>query len=204
MLSFWKSPVLALAFVMMVACNSAPSEPAGEARIRVLLTDAPSDYIASAEVEITRVYLQGGGAEEGDDAGRVDLFNDPDNPRVYDLLTLRDGVTADLTGAVTVEPGQYGQLRMVVGQATVTLIDGFSFRDGETSKALFVPSGAQSGIKIQLVQDVTVSPGDLTTIIVDFDVDQNFVLQGNPETPAGIHGILFTPVLREKSRETSG
>jgi hypothetical protein len=42
---------------------------------------------------------------------------------------------------------------------------------------------------------------------VDFDVDDNFVLQGNPETPAGIHGVLFTPVLKEKVRteeETGG
>jgi hypothetical protein len=37
-------------------------------------------------------------------------------------------------------------------------------------------------------------------VLVDFDVDQNFVIQGNPETPAGINGILFTPVLRELSR----
>jgi hypothetical protein len=39
---------------------------------------------------------------------------------------------------------------------------------------------------------------------VDFDVSQNFVIQGNPETPAGIHGILFTPVLRAIVRDVAG
>ena len=43
--------------------------------------------------------------------------------------------------------------------------------------------------------------GEETTIVlVDFDVNENFRLQGNPETPAGLQGILFTPVLKEKSR----
>ena len=43
--------------------------------------------------------------------------------------------------------------------------------------------------------------GETTIIVVDFDVAQNFVIQGNPDTPAGIHGILFTPTLAEKSRD---
>jgi hypothetical protein len=32
------------------------------------------------------------------------------------------------------------------------------------------------------------------------DVDQSFEIQGDPETPAGINGILFTPELVEVSR----
>jgi hypothetical protein len=190
---------LALGLGLLAACND-PSGTDGSARIRVLLTDAPSDYIESAEVHITRVYLQGG---EDDDAPSVDLFNDPDNPLVYDLLELRDGITADLTGEIEVEPGTYRQLRLVVSNATVTLAEGYTFNGGGTEQTLTIPSGAQSGIKIQLSDEIEAEAGDLTTIIVDFDVDQNFVIQGNPETPAGINGILFTPSLHEKGRETT-
>jgi hypothetical protein len=67
-----------------------------------------------------------------------------------------------------------------------------------------VPSGSQSGIKVDLGSAIVADDGETTVIVVDFDVDQNFVIQGNPETPAGIMGILFTPVLKEKSRETAG
>lgn len=188
----------ALVLGLLAACSD-PSGPDGEARIRVLLTDAPSDYIESAEVHITRIYMQGG---EDEDAAAVDLFNDPDNPLVYDLLELRDGVTADMTGEVEVEPGNYKQLRLVVAHATVTLAEGYTFNGGGTEQTLTIPSGAQSGIKIQLSSDIEAEEGATTTILVDFDVDQNFVIQGNPETPAGINGILFTPSLHEKSRDT--
>lgn len=193
---------LALVLLLILGAIQGCQEPTGprdRARVQVLLTDAPSDYIASAEVEISRVYLQGGGDEQ---AVAVDLFNDADNPHVYDLLQLRDGVTADLTGAVDVGEGKYRQLRFVVKNATVTLADGYTFDDGSTQKTLFVPSGMQSGIKIQLSEDIEAAEGETTTILVDFDVDRNFVIQGNPEAPGGILGVLFTPVLQEKSRST--
>jgi hypothetical protein len=33
-------------------------------------------------------------------------------------------------------------------------------------------------------------------LVVDFDVSRSFVLQGNPETPAGVRGVIFTPTIR--------
>src|SRR5690554_6084407 len=99
---------------LCVACESSVSGPAGQASVQVLLTDAPAELIGSAEVTISRVYLQRGDDEEGDGGGRVDLFNDPENPKVYDLLTLRDGITADLTGLMDIPEGEYAQLRLVV------------------------------------------------------------------------------------------
>jgi hypothetical protein len=72
------------------------------------------------------------------------------------------------------------------------------------TKALKVPSGAQSGIKVHLNTPLEVVAETLTTVTVDFEVDSNFVIQGNPDTPAGIHGVLFTPVLKEKGRTEEG
>lgn len=196
-------PVLALsgvAAIGVVACGEDASGPEDAARVQILITDAPADYIATAEIWVSHVYLQrADGDGEGDP--RVDLFNDPENPRTYDLMTLRDGVTADLTADVDVEPGNYGQLRILVDSARVTLIDGYEFNDGTNTARLMVPSGAQTGIKVLLTEPIEAEAGEFTIVVVDFDVNENFVLQGDPETPAGIHGILFTPVLREKSRE---
>lgn len=170
-----------------------------QARVRVLLTDAPSDHIAAAMVTVSRAYLVGGGSDEEAENGGLDVFNDPDNPRELDLMTLRDGVVAEL-GTAEVAAGTYRQLRLVVDDATVTLVDGLEFADGGNQMTLKVPSGSTSGIKVQLSRDIEAVEGSLTELVVDFDVDQNFKLQGNPDTPAGIHGILFTPVLKELSR----
>lgn len=198
---------LALVLLIVTACDSSTgpeNAESGEALLQILLTDAPADYIAEAWVTIPRVYLIPGEEDPEEGPPFVDLFNDADEPLEYDLLTLRDGVTADMTGEVEVPAGTYNQLRMIVSRAEVTLIDGVEFADGGSTRELQIPSGAQSGIKVQLAEPITTEEGTINVVLVDFDVDQNFVIQGNPETPAGIQGILFTPVLRELSRSMSG
>jgi hypothetical protein len=189
---------------LTAACDSKPSASEDAAFVRILLTDAPVDYLEEAWVHISRVYLIPGEEDPEEGPPFVDLFNDPDNPREYDLLTLQDGVTADLTGDVEVPAGQFNQLRMVVSYAEVTLRDGYEFSDGGQTRPLFVPSGAQTGIKVNLLEPITTEGGTINVILVDFDVNQNFVIQGNPESPSGIQDILFTPMLRELSRNVEG
>lgn len=184
----------------LVSCESDPVRADGAGRVQILLTDAPSDYIETAEVWISRVYLLPGENDAVDGPGFVDLFNDPNDPHWFDLLTLRDGITAELSELEDVPEGRYRQLRLIVDSARVTLASGYHFNDGSSTRRLMVPSGAQTGIKVQLAEPVESEDGSETILVVDFDVDQNFVIQGNPETPAGINGILFTPVLTEKSR----
>jgi hypothetical protein len=118
-------------------------------------------------------------------------------------LTLQDGVIADVTGEYEVPAGTYAQLRMIVSDAWVVLADGYEFVGGDTERDLFVPSGAQTGIKVMLEEAITAEAGTLTIVLVDFDVNQNFVLQGDPETPAGLQGVLFTPMLRELNRDVN-
>jgi len=195
-----------VAVAVLGGCDDSTA-PQDRGQVQILLTDAPSDYIGAAEVSISRVYLVGGQDEseenaesEEEPAGFVDLFNDPENPLSFNLLDLQNGITEALTDVVEVEAGSYGQLRLVVDEALVTLAEGYQFEDGGVEMPLMVPSGMQSGIKVHLAAPVEVSEGALTVLTVDFDVEDNFVIQGNPDTPAGIKGILFTPVLKEKGR----
>ena len=174
----------------------------GTGKVKIQLTDAPADAIASAEVWISRVYLQGGSGGEGE-GGRVDLFNDPENPRHYDLLLLRDGIVADLTDEMEVPAGSYAQLRLVVDSALVTLTEAYEFTDGTREAVLRVPSGSTSGIKVQLDENIEAGEGELTIIVVDFDVEDNFVLQGLGQGTV-VNGVIFTPSLREKGRSHQG
>lgn len=188
------------------SCEADPTSTSTEdvARLQILLTDAPKDYLAEAWVWIPRVYLVPGEEDPEEGPPFVDLFNDPENPREYDLLTLQDEITADLTDPVEVPAGTYAQLRLVVSRAEVTLKDGYTFNDGDVTRDLFVPSGAQTGIKVMLEEPITMEAGNLVVVLVDFDVDENFVLQGQPDTPAGINDVLFTPFLREVNRDVNG
>lgn len=201
-------PVLRLTALLAVvsaatiaSCDDSPTEPT-MATVRVLLTDAPSDYIESAFVTVSRVYLQGVDTDESEEAAapsRVDLFNDVDNPLTFDLMTLRDGIVAELATAEA-PAANYSQLRLVVQDAMVTLVDGVHFRDGSSEAALKTPSAMSSGIKVKLLRDLDVTAGSLTEVLVDFDVEENFKLQGDPESPEGLKGVSFKPVLKEKSR----
>lgn len=190
------------------ACDSGTGPETG--RIQVLLTDAPHEELDSALVWISRIYLQGGGGLEPDTVdgdttsvgGRVDLYNQPDNPLVFDLLKLRDGVTADLTGEAEVDAGLYQGLRFVVDSARVYLADGVTFTDGSTWGTLRVPSGHTSGIKVKLDDVLRAEEDRVLTLTVDFDVDDNFkILRQGPS--GSVSQVLFTPVLKEKERSDS-
>lgn len=182
------------------ACDS-PVDTNGSASVRVLLTDAPADYLASAVVEIGRIEIL-----PADDGPAIVLVEDAGE---YDLLQLQNGVTAQL-GNTTIDAGSYTQLRMIVESAELTLADGYTFTDGSTTRTLFVPSGSQTGIKVNLGPAngggegaLEIRPGE-TVLVVDFDVARNFVMQGDAESPAGIQGFLFTPVLRAVVTDVAG
>ncbi len=207
----WVLPaVAALALGAVSACDSgtAPTGPEGSATIQVLLTDAPSDMLDSAHIWISRVYLTGGGGTSPDTAeadttdaqGRVDLFNDPANPLFFDVLTLRDGVTADLTGLIAVNATSYQGIRFVVDSTRVTLADGFTFEDGTRVGTMKVPSGMTSGIKVKIKDLLELDENDVLTIVVDLDVDSNFNIQMQGNNDSLVRRILFSPVLHEKSR----
>lgn len=169
--------------------------PEDQVSVQVLLTDAPVDYLASASIDIGAVELIPAG-----DGDPVVLAEDATADFV-NLLDLAGTATEQLAEA-DVDAGDYSQLRMLVDSARVTLAEGLTFDDGTNERALMVPSGAETGIKLNLdPADGDPGQGPLTIdeetiLVLDFDVSQSFVLQGNPETPAGITGVLFTPTIR--------
>jgi hypothetical protein len=195
--------VCALFALGLMACDDGTTV-LGEAALQVLLTDAAVAYIGAAEVDIGRVELIGG------DDGPVVLSEDGTEGMV-DLLDLQGAATVILADT-DIEPGTYAQLRLIVEDASVTLAEGYEFVNGSTTTTLTVPSGAQTGIKLNLgaAADDDATPGGLeitpgeTVLVIDFDVSRSFVLQGSPETPAGIFGVIFTPTLRVVVNDVAG
>lgn len=201
-----KAPVaVAVAALAFAACDDAGTGLNNQdASVRVLLTDAPSDYIANAWVDIGAVRLL---SDDGGDGVTIMLTDDATNGLV-DLLELQNAATRELAHR-DIEPGTYTQLRLIIESAEVELVEGYTFNDGSTRRSLKVPSGAQSGLKLNLRDagdgsaGVRIAGGE-TVLVLDFDVSQSFVIQGNPETPAGINSVIFKPTLRVTAEDVAG
>jgi len=182
--------------------------PDAPATFKVMLTDGPAQYLASANVEIDEVWaIQAGGPP-------IQLSADGGS---FDLLQLREGVMAELASAELDASIRILQLRLHVVGADVTLGDDgegteYMFASGGKSQDLFIPSGAQSGIKINLRSSdgnedgagVDLVPGETILAVVDMDVEQNFVFTGNASDPTMLPDLQFTPLLRATLMDVAG
>lgn len=144
--------------------TSVPRAP----KINVLLTDAPGDF-ESVWVNIASVAIESNG----------EWMAVTEEPQRFDLLTLQNDVTAAL-GDSTLEPGMYGQLRLIVDTASV-VVDG-------VESPLTIASGAQTGIKINL--DRAIEPDTTYSLTLDFDAHKSVKSTGQ--------GYLMTPVVLVK------
>jgi hypothetical protein len=194
-----------LALVPLVGACDDSTASENDAMVQIQMTDAAADYIQTAEVWVSKVYLQGGPGHAADTTdtetkGRVYLFNDAAHPFHVDLLTLSSGAVKTLTDSVAVPAGNYKQLRIVVDSAKVTLKAGFKFEDGTSTKTLKIPSGSSSGIKVQLPKDLGSETGSLTVLLVDFDVDQSLKIQLSSQAANTLKSMSLEPVIKEKSR----
>ena len=110
----------------------------------------------------------------------------------YNLLALRNGATAGL-GRVELAAGTYSGFRMIIDQSksSVTLKNG-TVLTGTSNPGIKFPSAAKSGLKVNLSKPLTIVGGATTTLLVDFDVNDSFVLRGNTISQ---NGLLFKPVI---------
>jgi hypothetical protein len=188
---------LLVAFAGCDSTNTGASDDTGT--LRVLLTDAPGDFLA-AVVTIEQVYLQ---AEEGDDDpedGRTILSDDQ---VTVDLLTLQNEVLAIVENE-EVPAGTYHQLRLVIsggfievededgGSTIYASSDAYAAAQGvEADGRLQMPSYAQSGLKIVLPDDLAEIADEEQIVLIDFNVAESFGQQ------AGNSGMwVMRPVVR--------
>jgi hypothetical protein len=185
------------------ACSNDSVTNADRGTIAVRMKDAPfpSDSVDSVNVFVTKVEMRATAADsaaadsatsstEAQAHGWV-VVASPN--RVYNLLALRNGIFAEL-GTTDVNEGSYTAMRLVIdpSRSNVRLKNGMIL-SGTTSPNVSFPSGSSSGIKVNFSGAINIDAGDTTTVMLDFDLDNSFVLRGNSITQLG---LLFKPVIQ--------
>jgi len=185
------SALLGTVLLFFAGCQQYDDSQTG--RIVVKITDAPFpiDLVEEANVTINKVEIRS--EKEGDGYPFLTLF---EGSREFNLLELRNGVTAELLD-MEIPAGGYNLIRLYVDHAGISVKEHGSY-------SVKVPSGSQTGIKIFIEPSLIVAGGLTAEVLLDFSVDKSFILQGNMNTPAGIRGFIFKPVIRAVNNTASG
>lgn len=182
----------------LFACDS--TNP-GIGTLSVRMTDAPFpfDSVATVNAWIVRVDARVTASDSAAVAANTDEGSKTSGGwttiatpnQSYELLALRNGISTFL-GDNELTAGTYSGFRLILdpSKSNVTLKNG-TVLDGANGKIVF-PSGAQTGIKINLTSPVTIVANDTTQMLVDFDVGNSFVMRGNSIAQ---NGLLFKPVV---------
>lgn len=159
----------------LASCGGSSGSSSGT--LNVSLTDAPVDGASAVVIAFTGIDLQ-------HTDGSLTSITFP-STRYIDLLKLQGEVTGALTKGATVPAGDYEWMRLNVladrnaqNESYITLTNG-------TQYPLYIPSGAETGLK--LVSPFTVAQGSTTNLIIEFDLrksvtappgqDPNYVLK---------------------------
>jgi hypothetical protein len=182
------------ASIILAGCNkSFNSDETGQLVIKVTDAPFPVDNIESANVTITKVELRKAGDGVSDSNPFIVLLEDTIS---FNLLDLRNGVVEKLLD-LEIPVGKYNLLRLYVEEASLKI------KDGETYKVK-VPSGQQTGIKIFVRPEFSVTGGLTSELLLDFDLARSFQMIGSFSNPRGINGFIFKPVIRAVNYSTAG
>ena len=120
--------------------------PSTAGAVHFFLADAPSCGFDSVNVTVDRVRIHASTAAAGADKGWSEVVQTP--PNRVDLLTLINGVFLDL-GKTTLPAGRYKQVRLVLAENdNAHPLANSVVPTGQAETALTIPSGSQSGIKL--------------------------------------------------------
>jgi hypothetical protein len=174
----WKHRLVVLTALLfsLAACQddkvTGPSNDA--ATLSIFLTDAPGD-VEAVWVELLGLTAQGG------EGGPVELLSEP-----TELILLTDlvGTVQFLSLNTDLDPTNFSQLRLVIGDAVLEASDGTVYVKGDPELPagleaddlgdLHCPSCSQSGMKVKIPNDGMDLEEGASALVLDFDVSQSF------------------------------
>ena len=158
------------------------NQSTGPAALSVHLVDGPLDGLAEVNIDLQRIAIVS-------ESGKETELGQPG--AILDLLKLQGGVS-EVISRNELLADRYSQLRLELGtRNSLKLSDG-------SVVPLRVPSGRQSGLKIQI--DMNLATASRQDVFVDFDVAESLHLQMNSRVPR----FMLRPVLRGVVQQRSG
>lgn len=171
------------ALLLTTAALGACSAP-----VSVNLTDTPVDNATSVVIDFTGVDLH-------NTNGSTFSIKFP-SPRPIDLLTLQNGLTGALLQSESVPAGNYDWMQLDVladkdtqGESSITLDTGAQY-------PLYIPAGAETGLK--LLTPFTVVKGQPLQFIIEFDLRQSVTGTADGQN------YLLVPALRLEDQSQVG
>lgn len=169
----------AVAVGLLVGCDSSGSMESddGTATLQMHLTDAPGD-VTKANVIIESASIVP--VEDTSDGDSTDTGVSVLTDESFEVdLTEFEGAVDTLMAQAEIESGTYGQVRLITANPDKFDVE-YETSNGDTAQAnLFIPSGAQTGIKVNFDSPLTVdSSVDTVDVTLDFDAKESFVPRG--------------------------
>jgi len=174
--------ILAIGMVAFAGC-SIDSTP-GMGTLEVKLHDAPADF-DEVNIFIERVEVNNTTNEEEG----WQVISEPNQQ--YNLLELTNGVF-EVIGETELEEGFYPQIRLILSRDNNNVVV-----DGEVHD-LFIPSGAQTGVKLNV--DAEIEEGFTYTLLLDFDALRSVHKTG--QSP--VLDYILKPVIRASNEAVTG
>lgn len=173
---------LSLVSIFFVACTRTENSNTGnKARLQVYLTDDPGDFDAVfIDVQDIKVNYSSDTSN-----GWISMTNV--NRGSYDLLRLVNDKDTIL-GQADLNPGRIQQIRLVLGNNNYVIVDSVRYN-------LTTPSAQQSGLKLNINQEVTA--GVMYKLLMDFDAGRSVVKTGNGK-------YILKPVIRTTLQAVGG
>ena len=173
--------------VLFFGCSKSenPASPSGGTGIlKISMIDGPAAF---TQVDIVIDSVQAHISTADDNSGWYTLNNVPTN---YNLLTLVNGVST-VIAEDTLPAGKYSQIRLYIGAGSNVVVNGQTY-------PLKIPSGIQSGLKINI--DENIEAGYIYNFYFDFDANRSIVVSGTPGNPQ----YILNPVIRTGTTATKG
>jgi len=155
--------IILITSLAFISCSKNENTTKGEARFQVFLTDDPGDY-DEVLIDVQDIQINVTGSDDGGWQSLAGV-----NTGTYDLLKLVNDEDTILADAI-IPSGRIHQLRLILGPENYVRVNG-------TLIKLNTPSAQQSGLKLNIQQDVT--NGILYKVLLDFDVAKSIVATGS-------------------------
>ena len=170
--------LVVIMFGLFISCDSSQDMTS---RIVVSMVDSPGDY-DEVNIDVQTVELHISSTETD---GWITLDNP--NTGVVNILELTNGVSL-IIGDSEIPAGRLSQMRVILGENNSLVI-------GDEIHDLKVPSGSQSGLKLQIQE--TLEEGITYQLKLDFDASKSIVRRGNG-------GYILKPVINVIEEAVSG